>query len=103
MTVQYTSPGSIRRWGPRFPNVKLARHKFGGAHEQLMGGDGEGVADVVDDGQIISRCSRLTRGMSIHDLECSSTIQMATAFIVGTRCWNKSWSDEAIWNLLDRW
>ncbi|HCJ74676.1 hypothetical protein [Agrobacterium pusense] len=52
----------------------------------------------------IGRCvAAVARGKSIHDLECSSTIQMATAFIVGARCWNKNWSDEAIWNLLDRW
>jgi len=52
----------------------------------------------------IGRClAAVARGMSIHDLECSSTIQMAVAFVVGTRVWNSNWSDEAIWNLLDRW
>jgi len=45
----------------------------------------------------------VARGMSVHDLECSSTIQMAVAFVVGTRVWNANWSDEAIWQMLDRW
>lgn len=45
----------------------------------------------------------VARGTSIHDLQCSSTIQMAVAFVVGTRVWRRSWSDEEIWQRLDRW
>lgn len=52
----------------------------------------------------IGQCvAAVARGTSVHDLECSSTIQMAVAFVVGTRVWNKNWTDEAIWQMLDRW
>lgn len=52
----------------------------------------------------IGQCvAAVARGKSVHDLECSSTIHMAVAFIVGTRVWNANWSDEAIWLKLDRW
>lgn len=52
----------------------------------------------------IGQCvAAVARGMSINDLTCSSTIHMAVAFIVGTRVWNKNWTDEAIWQTLDRW
>ncbi|WP_115671701.1 hypothetical protein [Ciceribacter selenitireducens] len=45
----------------------------------------------------------VARGTSVHDLQCSSTIQMAVAFVVGDRVWKTNWSDEAIWRMLDRW
>lgn len=47
--------------------------------------------------------AEVARGTSIHDLQCSTTIQMAVAFVVGTRVWRRSWSDEQIWQRLDRW
>ncbi|TWB50066.1 hypothetical protein FBZ98_10648 [Rhizobium sp. ERR 922] len=52
----------------------------------------------------IGQCvAAVARGTPIHDLQCSSTIHMAVAFIVGARVWNANWSDEAIWRMLDRW
>lgn len=52
----------------------------------------------------IGRCvAAVARGTSVHDLECSSTIQMAVALVVGIRVWNECWSDKEIWQKLDRW
>ena len=45
----------------------------------------------------------VARGSEITNLPCSTTILMAVAFVVGKRVWHHGWSDEEIWQRLDKW
>jgi hypothetical protein len=52
----------------------------------------------------IGRCvGSVACGTPVDDLACSRTVQMAVAFVVGARVWNRNWTDEAVWQKLDRW
>lgn len=71
-------------------SIQLSKDDQSIRHDSVYLEIGRGVAAVA-------------RGRLVHDLECSPTIRMAIAFVVGDRVWNLNWSDEAIWQKLDRW
>lgn len=55
------------------------------------------------DGQCASYLKQVNGRAQKYAYHSGDLVRVAVAFVVGTRVWRRSWSDEEIWQRLDRW